>query len=127
MEKLQDNLGYLDLYALQHLEFSAATDIFAAACVIFKMDTQEDLLFIPGVDQDPSFYIDVLQHGHQVQGLNETETLSKRVKRSSFSTLLTEMIKDDGRITCFAALEHKTLSASVAKLKKDGFSINGGK
>jgi hypothetical protein len=115
----------MDYKANKNLEFSAATDIFSTACVIFELSTKSTLLFYTDQqDQNRDAYVDAFEKG-RIMRSNSTgtsqdvarEPLLVRAMRCSFGYLLRKMIADGNRITAGQALEDAALRVVLADAK----------
>lgn len=107
----------MDYRANKFLEFSAATDIFSTACVIFELSTKSTLLFYSDQqEQTREAYVEAFEKGRimrlnamaTTQGLAR-EPLVERAMRCNFGYLLKKMIAADNRLTAAQALEDAAL------------------
>lgn len=109
--------GYMDLRANKYLEFSTATDIFSAACVIFELNTKSTLPFYDQPEQNREMYVEALEIG-RIMKMNFTgvpdqglprECITERAMRCNFGYLLKKMIAEDNSLTATQALEDASL------------------
>ncbi len=115
----------MDYRANKYLEFSAATDVFSTAGVIFELSTKSTLLFYQDQkEQTRELYIDAFENGRimrsnsngTTQGLAR-EPLVDRAMQYNFGYLLEKMIADDNRLTAAQALDDGSLRGDLVDAK----------
>lgn len=120
MPKFIGSPAFTDLRALKEFRYSYQTDLHSCACIIFELDCNVYLQYVPDMEQTVANYIPVLENGYPTKTKNNDvsfQPLQKRILKSKYRDILKMFLNGTCEASSFGSCQ-----IVLDNMTKNGFN-----